>query len=323
MKIDFYRKGKIAFCFLATLVFISFNLTFVFIAKNHTKKKQKAFAEEIVLDKKTYLFESTEAFTRANSLENFSQNNACSSNKADYSEAPACTCEEENKRLKANQIISNENQITKIKLSENPEREFKERTAFTYTCKNSVNHNAINKKIKVFVSGGIAPVFFKGNSFIDNFFFKQKTFFLPCLTLSFVSNAKTGWNWGILLQGTGSKFEHSIINYSFNQNLLASTQFYTIQAALLFQRDFFSNKNLFEIHAGIGITGFTNSYCKLGDNKCPPANSTNIFLNCGLSLKHNFSKSIFCNITLDFNYAISPTKAFIFLTPTITGGVLI
>jgi len=326
MKVEFYRHRGIAWTIFLTLVFITFNAVFLFfVKKNQICKEEEIKAGQVIQNTEVLFFEKSE--------ERVEENNSSQVLTKDFEEVYKTSSssfvledlsEEKNQIIKkANQILSENIQKEEKSVSLEKVNSSKEKSYYYAPNNNSTNHNTINKKIRVFASCGIAPVFFKGNSFIDNFFADQKTFFLPCITLNFVLPSKTGWNWGVGLKANGSRLEHTVINYSFNQNLLTSTQFYTIQTAILLEREIFSEKNLFEMHAGIGISGFVNSYCKLGKVKCPPVTSTSLYLNCGFSIKHNFSKAIFSCLSLDFNYAFSPTKTFIFFEPAITGGVLI
>ena len=195
---------------------------------------------------------------------------------------------------------------------------------YELTCPSfSENYSQNQDKIKVSASCGISPIYFMGNNFINNYFPKQTFIFLPCLTFSVVFPSKTSWNYGIIFQGTGSKLEHSVTNYSNNLDLIMSTQFFSFHTAFLLQKQILSPQNLLAVHAGIGITNFFNSLCQIGTAKSSPVNSATLFFNCGLSLKHNFAKNIFCNVSFSINYAISPSETFIFFEPAITGGILI
>ena len=315
MKAELKRRFSVIILFVS---FVFFLFILIFIVLGLGKKKEKVDLNT----ESSHLAESAEIFSinllDENSSENFLAHTEISSNisfpdknnlETEDSLTVDCQIEEEINLIVTDQIEQKRQKSLQLQND---------------SASNKLTNPSFSEnKIKASAAAGVSPVYFHGNNFINSYFPKQTFIFLPCLTLSVIFPSKTGWNCGIIFQGSGSKLEHNIINYSNETDLITSTQFFTFQTSFMLQRKVFSSKNLFELHAGLGLAGFFNSTCQLGNIKSSPAQATRLLFNCGLSLKHNFSKNTFCCLSFNFNYAFLPAEAFFFFEPSITGGVLI
>lgn len=333
MRVCKFMKAELKIRFGVIILFVSIvSILFILLLRfsGVGKKKEKETVETEV----SFLAETAEVFSNnllgENICQNLSTQNEISSNlsiseknisqKIEASKTADCQTKEE-----LNQIERNKSEEKGLKsLQLHSDSASNKLTLPSFSENNYQNNNDVYKdKIKVSASCGISPIYFVGNSFINNYFPKQTFVFFPCLTFSLVFPSKTKWNCGIIFQGRGSKLEHTVTNYSNNQDLIMSTQFFSFHTAFLLEKMIFSPQNLLAFHTGIGITNFLNSSCQIGNRKSSPVNSSILFFNCGIALKHNFNKNLFCNLSFNFNYAISPSETFIFFEPAITGGILI
>lgn len=334
MRVCKFMKAELKRRFGVIILFVSF-ASILFILLLSVSSVGKKIEKESLETEASFLVETAEVFSinllDENICQNLSTHNEISSNisisdkeniqKIEASKTAECQTKEESNQIERNKI--EEKRLKSLQIQKDSASNKLTLPSFSGNNYQNNSNDEYNDKIKVSASCGISPIYFLGNSFINSYFPKQTFILLPCLSFSIVFPSKTKWKWGLIFQGTGSKLEHITINYSDNLDLIMSTQLFTFQSALLLEKNFLSSQNLFEVHVGLGISSFFNSSCQIGKVKSNPLHSATFFLNCGLSLKHNFTKNIFCNLSFNFNYAFSPAEAFIFLEPSITGGVLI
>ena len=326
-------KAELKRRFGVIILFLSFTSILFLLLLNFSgvgKKKEESLETEA-----SFLAETAEVFSNnllgENICQNLSTHYEISSNlsisekiisqKIEASKTADCQTKEEINQIDRNK--SEEKGQKSLQLQKDSVNNKLTLPSFSGNNYQNNSNGEYNDKIKVSASCGISPIYFVGNSFINNYFPKQTFVFFPCLTFSLVFPSKTKWNYGIIFQGRGSKLEHTVTNYSNNQDLIMSTQFFSFHTAFLIERKIISPQNLLAFHAGIGISNFLNSSCQIGNRKSSPVHSSILFFNCGLALQHNFNKNVFCNLSFNFNYAISPSETFIFFEPAITGGILI
>ena len=334
MRVCKFMKAELKIRFGVIILFLSFAsilFSLLLSLSGVGKKKEKETVETEV----SFLAETAEVLSNnllgENICQNLSTQNEISSNlsiskknisqKIEASKTPDCQTKEEINQIERNKI--EEKRLKSLQIQKDSASNKLTLPSFSENNYQNNSNGEYNDKIKVSASCGISPIYFLGNSFINNYFPKQTFVFFPCLTFSLVLPSKTKWNCGMIFQGRGSKLEHTVTNYSNNQDLIMSTQFFSFHTAFLLERKIISPQNLLAFHAGIGISNFLNSSCQIGNRKSSPVHSSILFFNCGLAIQHNFNKNIFCNLSFNFNYAISSSETFIFFEPAITGGILI
>lgn len=182
-------------------------------------------------------------------------------------------------------------------------------------------NNDYKRNIIISSGIGISPVFFSENSFIHNYFNTDSALLVPCFSFAVSFPKENNYYCGFNLSASSTGLEYNQNKFYRTGRLELSTIFFNARCDFSLQKILKSEKNIFEIHAGTGITGFYKTNCNINNQNYTSDTSLNISLGAGFSFRHNFSEKVYASFLCDFNYMIPYSNKLFFIQPAIIAGL--
>ncbi|MBQ0162896.1 MAG: hypothetical protein KBS84_07040 [Treponema sp.] len=171
------------------------------------------------------------------------------------------------------------------------------------------------KAVDLDVSLGYAPIFFISTPEIKKYFEKEDMWFVPEVRVNFFPVKKRFGYFGVGLSGCFSGMDYKPDQYQLN------TFFFTGNLDFVYQRYFIPKKLCLDLHAGVGVVGFTGMQFSFPHNIHSEAlTSINLSVNAGLALDYYFMKRLYGELGCDFTYAFMKDMQLMFIQPQLSVG---
>lgn len=171
------------------------------------------------------------------------------------------------------------------------------------------------KAVDLDVSLGYAPIFFISTPEIKKYFEKEDMWFVPEVRVNFFPVKKRFGYFGVGLSGCFSGMDYKPDQYQLN------TFFFTGNLDFVYQRYFIPKKLCLDLHAGVGVVGFTGMQFSFPHNiHSEPLTSINLSVNAGLALDYYFMKRLYGELGCDFTYAFMKDMQLMFIQPQLSVG---
>ena len=168
---------------------------------------------------------------------------------------------------------------------------------------------------------GLSPVFFTGQSFVQDYFKNNACVFTPCGTIGLSFPRKNNFSYALCFSAASSSLElnssdiYQKLNLNFTSTLLLAKLDFSILHTV------FTENNLLEAHLGTGVGVFTKPVCTVNELSFNRENASYITLDFGLSFKHFFSERVFISALCDVTYILPFSDRIILVQPAVTAGL--
>ena len=168
---------------------------------------------------------------------------------------------------------------------------------------------------------GFSPVFFTGQSFVQDYFKNNACVFTPCGTIGLMFPSKNNFSYALYFSAASSSLElnssdiYQKLNLDFTSTLLLAKLDFSILHTV------FTENNLLEAHLGTGVGIFTKPVCTVNELSFNRKNASYITLDFGLSFKHFFSERVFISALCDVTYILPFSDSIILIQPAVTAGI--
>ena len=229
-------------------------------------------------------------------------------------------------------ISNNQKSYDKYSITENQnpnnQQTIRESTIATSKTNTNVTHTSLlpvnsSKPFTPTVSAafGFSPVFFTGQSFVQDYFQNNAYVFTPCGTIGLMFPSKNNFSYALYFSAASSSLElnssdiYQKLNLDFTSTLLLAKLDFSILHTV------FTENNLLEAHLGTGVSIFTKPVCTVNELSFNRENASYITLDFGLSFKHFFSDRVFISALCDVTYILPFSDRMILVQPAVTAGL--
>ena len=168
---------------------------------------------------------------------------------------------------------------------------------------------------------GFSPVFFTGQSFVQDYFQNKACVFTPCAAIGLVFPRKNNFSYALYLSAASSSLKLNASNISQKLNLDFSTTLLLVKLDFSILHTVFTNNNLLEAHLGTGVGIFAKPICSVNELSFNRKNVPYITLDFGFSFKHFFSDKFFIAALCDITYILPYSEKIILIQPAVTAGL--
>lgn len=168
---------------------------------------------------------------------------------------------------------------------------------------------------------GFSPVFFTGQSFVQDYFQNNACVFTPCGTIGLTFPHKNNFSYAMYLSAASSSLELNSSDIYQKLNLDFSTTLLLAKLDFSILHTVFTENNLLEAHLGTGVGIFTKPVCTVNELSFNRKNASYITLDFGLSFKHFFSDRVFISALCDVTYILPFSDRLILFQPAVTAGL--
>lgn len=171
------------------------------------------------------------------------------------------------------------------------------------------------KAVDLDVSAGYAPVFFIASPEIKNYFSTQQMWFVPEVRVNFFPMKKRYGYFGVGFSGCFSGLNYDAGTYDLK------SLFFTGNLDFVYQRYFKEKKFCIDLHAGVGVVGFTGLHFEFPHNiESDSLTSINVSGNVGVAFDYYILKRLYVELGCDFTYAFMKDMNLMFIQPQASVG---